>query len=136
MKQTFYAVKVGRTPGTYLTWEECKEQVINFSGADFRKCYSEDEVRDYLEGKDMPPQLPESPPTDETPPWEEPKPKSSGFDRNDPASELTKREWLIGKIAAGIVANPNISDNYIADCAPRIINLADAICDKLEAENE
>ena len=28
----FYAVKVGRVPGLYKTWEECKEQIDKFSG--------------------------------------------------------------------------------------------------------
>lgn len=31
----FYAVKVGRIPGIYRTWQECKTQVLGFSGA----CY-------------------------------------------------------------------------------------------------
>jgi viroplasmin and RNaseH domain-containing protein len=33
----FYAVRVGKKPGIYETWNECKDQVIGFSGAKFRK---------------------------------------------------------------------------------------------------
>lgn len=32
-KQKYYAVKVGLTPGVYLTWDECKAQVDGFPGA-------------------------------------------------------------------------------------------------------
>lgn len=33
----YYAVKVGRNPGVYITWNECKEQVTGYSGAIFKK---------------------------------------------------------------------------------------------------
>lgn len=33
----YYAVRSGRKPGIYLTWEECKSQVIGFSGAEYKK---------------------------------------------------------------------------------------------------
>lgn len=32
----YYAVRVGRVPGIYETWEECKEQVMGYSGAEFK----------------------------------------------------------------------------------------------------
>lgn len=32
-KKKYYGVKVGKTPGVYLTWEECKNQVEGVSGA-------------------------------------------------------------------------------------------------------
>lgn len=35
-KKKYYAVKAGKTPGVYLTWEECKNQVEGFSGAQFK----------------------------------------------------------------------------------------------------
>lgn len=34
---TFYAVKVGRKPGIYTSWLECKEQIHCYSGACFKK---------------------------------------------------------------------------------------------------
>lgn len=35
-KKKYYGVKVGKTPGVYLTWEECKGQVDGFSGAVYK----------------------------------------------------------------------------------------------------
>ncbi|QPH37889.1 ribonuclease H1 domain-containing protein [Pedobacter endophyticus] len=35
-KQKFYTVWVGRVPGVYHTWEECKEQVFQFEGAVYK----------------------------------------------------------------------------------------------------
>ena len=32
----FYAVKKGRTPGVYLTWEDAKKQVDGYSGAEYK----------------------------------------------------------------------------------------------------
>ena len=32
MAGKFYAVRVGRTPGIYLSWDECKKNVDGFSG--------------------------------------------------------------------------------------------------------
>ena len=34
---SFYAVKKGRQVGIYLTWNECKEQVSRYKGAEFKK---------------------------------------------------------------------------------------------------
>jgi ribonuclease HI len=35
-KQKFYVVWVGRKPGIYNNWDECKAQVNGFSGAKFK----------------------------------------------------------------------------------------------------
>ena len=35
-KIKYYAVRKGFTPGIYLSWEECKKQINNFSGAEFK----------------------------------------------------------------------------------------------------
>ena len=32
-KQWYYLVLVGRAPGVYSDWEECKKRVVNFAGA-------------------------------------------------------------------------------------------------------
>ena len=32
----FYAVKKGRTPGIYRTWDAAKEQIDGFSGAEYK----------------------------------------------------------------------------------------------------
>lgn len=36
MAKKFYAVKQGRTPGVYQSWEECKAQVDGYSGAVYK----------------------------------------------------------------------------------------------------
>lgn len=33
----FYAVRRGRTPGLFLTWDDCKKQIDGVSGADFKR---------------------------------------------------------------------------------------------------
>ena len=37
MSQNFYAVRAGKQPGIYNTWDECKEQVIGFKDAKYMK---------------------------------------------------------------------------------------------------
>lgn len=44
----FYAVKVGRVPGLYKTWEECKEQIDKFSGAKFKTFTSKIAAETYI----------------------------------------------------------------------------------------
>ena len=34
---SYYAVAIGRVPGVYQTWDECKAQVTGYSGAIFKK---------------------------------------------------------------------------------------------------
>ncbi len=36
MEQKFYAVKVGKTPGIYRTWDECKEMTHGYPGSIFK----------------------------------------------------------------------------------------------------
>lgn len=33
----YYAVRVGRNPGIYKTWDECKREVTGFKGASYKK---------------------------------------------------------------------------------------------------
>lgn len=47
-KKKYYAVKKGTNPGIYLTWDECKEQVSGFSGAEYRGFATEEEAKAYL----------------------------------------------------------------------------------------
>ncbi|MBI3915210.1 MAG: viroplasmin family protein, partial [Chloroflexi bacterium] len=35
-KKNYYAVRVGRVPGIYKTWDECSAQVTGFAGAHYR----------------------------------------------------------------------------------------------------
>ena len=48
--KNYYAVKNGRIPGIYKTWEECKEQVIGFSGAEYKGFQFLEEAENYLKG--------------------------------------------------------------------------------------
>ena len=36
MASKYYAVKKGKKPGVYRTWDECKAQTDGFSGAIFK----------------------------------------------------------------------------------------------------
>lgn len=52
-KQKFYAVRVGRTPGIYQTWNQTKEQVDGYSGAEYKSFYTFEEAEDYLKKLDV-----------------------------------------------------------------------------------
>ncbi len=49
-KKKFYAVKTGRKPGIYLSWDACKAQITGFSGAVYKGFETEDEARLFLSG--------------------------------------------------------------------------------------
>ncbi|KAM0242437.1 hypothetical protein ACHAPO_000856 [Fusarium lateritium] len=53
-KKNFYAVKVGRAPGIYHTWDECSEQVNRFPGAVFQGFVTAEEAREYMGGSRVP----------------------------------------------------------------------------------
>ena len=44
----FYAIKKGRTPGIYRTWDEAKQQVDGFSGAEYKSFKNITDAIDYL----------------------------------------------------------------------------------------
>lgn len=48
----FYAVKEGRKPGIYYTWDECKEQVNGYSGAVYKSFTTEEEAKVFI-GKEV-----------------------------------------------------------------------------------
>ena len=51
-KETYYAVHVGRNPGVYTTWEECRAQIQGFSRAQYKKFNNADDANRYWkEGK-------------------------------------------------------------------------------------
>ena len=39
-RQKYYAVRCGRKPGVYSTWDECREQVQFYRFADYRAFYN------------------------------------------------------------------------------------------------
>ena len=47
-KPQFYAVAKGRNPGIYHTWDECKSQVVGFSGAKYKGFPSEQAAQSYI----------------------------------------------------------------------------------------
>ena len=50
-KKKYYAVRFGRTPGVYCTWDECKKQTEGFSGAEFKSFSSLEQAEQYLSSK-------------------------------------------------------------------------------------
>ena len=48
MAKKFYAVKNGRIPGIYTSWDECKAQVDGFSGPVFKGFETKDEALAFL----------------------------------------------------------------------------------------
>lgn len=47
-KNKFYAVKKGRKVGIYKTWDECKQQVNGFSGAEYKGFVSIEDAKKYM----------------------------------------------------------------------------------------
>lgn len=49
-RKNYYAVKKGKTPGIYLTWEECKAQIDGVSGAEYKGFATREEAERYIGG--------------------------------------------------------------------------------------
>lgn len=47
-KKKFYAVKQGRKPGMFLTWDDCKKQVMGYPGAIYKSFGTREEAEAYL----------------------------------------------------------------------------------------
>ena len=45
---SFYAVAKGNNIGIYYFWNDCKEQVIGYKGAIYKKFSTESEAEDYI----------------------------------------------------------------------------------------
>lgn len=50
MTKKFYAVKIGKTPGVYETWEECQNQISGFSGAVYKGFTTREEAMAFISG--------------------------------------------------------------------------------------
>ena len=48
MAPGFYAVRAGRAPGVYRTWDECSAQVMGFSGGEYKKFATVEEASAYV----------------------------------------------------------------------------------------
>lgn len=53
MAKKFYAVRQGKVPGVYRTWEECKAQVHGYSGAVYKSFSTAEEAMKYVAGQGM-----------------------------------------------------------------------------------
>ncbi len=49
----FYAVKVGRNPGIYRTWEQCRENVHKYPGATYKKFKNKEDAEKYMNGNNI-----------------------------------------------------------------------------------
>lgn len=47
-KKNYYAVKSGREPGIYRTWDKCKEQIDGFSGGEYKGFVTLEEAESYM----------------------------------------------------------------------------------------
>ena len=52
-KKKYYAVKVGKTPGIYLTWADCSSQVIGYKGAKFKSFITIEEALAFIGDDNM-----------------------------------------------------------------------------------
>lgn len=51
-KKKFYAVKNGKETGVFTSWDECKDLVSGFSGAEYKSFSSIDDAKNYLDLED------------------------------------------------------------------------------------
>ena len=45
---SYYTVHIGRTPGIYNTWNECKEEVEGLEYSEYKKFSDKDKAEDFL----------------------------------------------------------------------------------------
>lgn len=50
MAKKFYAVRVGKNPGIYTSWDECKENVHGFGGAEYKSFPTLSEAESFMMG--------------------------------------------------------------------------------------
>ena len=55
MASKYYAVKKGKKPGVYRTWDECKAQTDGFSGAIFKSFKTQEEAEAFIENRESAP---------------------------------------------------------------------------------
>ena len=51
MAKFYYAVRVGKHPGIYGTWDECNAEVNGYPGAQFKKFKTEEEAKAFIQGE-------------------------------------------------------------------------------------
>lgn len=50
----YYAVKKGRVPGVYQTWEECQKQIIGYSGSIFKSFKNKEDADKFIQDSPNP----------------------------------------------------------------------------------
>lgn len=50
MAKKYYAVRVGKTPGIYMTWDDCKAMVDGYPGAKYKSFGSLEEAENFIDG--------------------------------------------------------------------------------------
>lgn len=50
MAKKYYAVRKGKTPGIYMSWDDCKMQTSGYSGAEFKSFGTIEEAAAFMEG--------------------------------------------------------------------------------------
>ncbi len=48
MKKNFYAVRQGKVPGIYTSWEECEAQTKGYGGAEFKGFATKEQALEYM----------------------------------------------------------------------------------------
>jgi ribonuclease HI len=54
----YYAVRKGKEPGIYTSWDECKKNTIGFKGAEFKKFDTKDEAEGFMKKEENSVKLP------------------------------------------------------------------------------
>ena len=49
-KKKIYAVRKGKVIGIFKSWDECKDSVEGYPGAEYKSFFSEEEANEYLSG--------------------------------------------------------------------------------------
>ena len=57
-KKFFYAVRKGKETGIFDNWDQCKENVIGFKGAEYKKFESLEEAKAFMENVELPKEEP------------------------------------------------------------------------------
>ena len=47
-RKLWYAVKSGRKPGLFTSWDDCKLQVIGYPGASYKGFFTKEEAMEFL----------------------------------------------------------------------------------------
>lgn len=55
MAKKYYAVRVGKTPGIYFTWDDCKSMVEGYPGAKYKSFINIEEAEAFLQGVEFKP---------------------------------------------------------------------------------